>query len=243
MHDDIVSLARAFYSARSLRTRRCVWAFRRAARAGLFASVRNVLRRLLVGVALAGVLLTLAAGAAAQDSVVRREYAIKAGVIGVLGKCVTWPADVAPAPGEPLRVGILGKDPFIENGVNQLDRFVAAEKLKGREIIVMRFAAAKDYEPCHILFVSSLAANESVETTVAERVAAAKKVIGSATVLIVGESTGLAGQGAVANLVFDPTSNLIRLEINPDAAARARLKLAPDLLRLQLVQIVRDSKG
>ena len=108
---------------------------------------RKLLRRLLVGMALTGVLLALPDGAAAQESVVRREYEIKAGVIGVLGKCVTWPADVAPCTGEPLRVGILGKDPFIENGVNQFDRFVAVEKRKGREIIVMRFATAKDYEP------------------------------------------------------------------------------------------------
>jgi hypothetical protein len=76
-------------------------------------------------------------GSAAQEAVVRREYAIKAGVIGVLGKCVIWPEDVAPTPGAPLKIGILGKDPFVENGVNQLDQMVAAESLKGGHIVVM----------------------------------------------------------------------------------------------------------
>ena len=42
--------------------------------------------------------------------------------------------------------------------------------------------------------------------------------------------------------MFDRGTNLIRLELNPDAAARARLKLT-DLLRLKLVQIVRDTNG
>ena len=37
----------------------------------------------------------------------------------------------------------------------------------------------------------------------AERVAAANEVIDGARVLVVGEATGLAGRGAVANLIFD----------------------------------------
>jgi hypothetical protein len=178
----------------------------------------------------------------AQEAIVSREYAIKAGVIGVLGKCVTWPATAAPGPGEPLTIGILGKDAFLENGVNQLDRMVADQKLKGVHIAVKRFASAKDYEPCHILFVSSQAADGSVEKTLSERLAATARIVGNSTVLVVGESPDLARQGAVANLLYDRATNLIRLEINPDAAARAGLKLAPDLLRMTLVQIVRDSQ-
>jgi hypothetical protein len=62
-------------------------------------------------------------------------------------------------------------------------------------------------------------------------------------VLLVGESAGLAKQGAVANLLYDRSTNLIQLEINPEAARVSGLKLAPDLLRLNLVQIVRDPQG
>ena len=189
---------------------------------------------------LAAFLLMPVADATAQ--VVRREYAIKAGVIIMLGKCATWPAHVAPARGEPLIIGILGKDPFVESGVNQLDRAADEAKLKGSNVVLKRFDSAKDYEPCHILFVSSLAADDATEQTIAERVKAAQRVTGGADVLVVGEADGLARNGAVANLIFDRTTNLIRLEINPDAAARSGLKFTPDLLRLKLVQIVRDSK-
>jgi hypothetical protein len=219
-------------------------ALRRVWRSWLVWTCRNLRQSFVVGVTAAVALLTCVAGVVAQQEVVRHEYAIKAGVLGVLGKCVTWPSEAAPITrGDPLKIGILGRDPFVENGVNQLDRFVAEEKLKGRNIVVKRFSSAKDYEFCHILFVSSLPANEGATETVADRVQAANKASEGSTVLIVGESTGLARQGAVANLVFDRTTNLIRLEINPDAAARAGLKLAPDLLRLKLVEIVRDSKG
>jgi uncharacterized protein DUF4154 len=145
--------------------------------------------------------------------------------------------------GEALTIGILGKDPFVENGVNQLDRFVAEEKSKGRNIVVKRFSSANDYEHCHILFVSNQSANADAKETAADRMQAAKNTIQGEPVLIVGDSTGFAREGAVANLIFDRTTNLIQLEIDPDAAARAGLRLAPDLLRLKLVQIVRDSKG
>jgi hypothetical protein len=179
----------------------------------------------------------------AQDNVVSREYTIKAGVIGVLSKCVIWPDSALPSSGEPLKIGILGKDPFVENGVHQLERVVDAGRSKGENVVLMHFDSAKDYQRCQILYVSSESAERSEEQTVAERVEAAKKIAAEQTVLIIGESNGLARQGAVANLLYDRTTNLIQLEINPDEAARRGIKLAPDLLRLKLVKIVRDSKA
>ena len=172
----------------------------------------------------------LSCSVVAQE-VVSREYEIKAGVISLLGKFVTWPDGVSPNMARPLIIGVLGPDLFLEGGVNQLDRTVAAERAKGRQIVVRRFESAKDYKPCHILFVSDAAGN---------RFADAKKVTDGEPVLLVGQSSGLARQGATANILFDRATNLIRLEINPDAANRAGLKLAPDLLRLKLVDIIRD---
>lgn len=183
-----------------------------------------------------------AATARAQADVVTREYAIKANIIGVLGKCVTWPTASAPKRGEPLTIGVLGQDPFIENGVNQLDVWAAAEKRKGHEVVVKRFDSASDFVPCHILFVSNQGTEKSAEKSVAERTAAAKKLAADKSILVVGETTGLTREGATASLAFDRSTNVIQLEINPDAAARADLKLAPDLLRLKLVRIVRDAK-
>jgi hypothetical protein len=181
-----------------------------------------------------------AALARAQD-VVRREYAIKAGVMVTLGKFVTWPEGEAPSKERPLTIGVLGRDPFVENNVNQLDQVIAAENRKGANVVVKRFSSMKDYQPCHILFVSNLPAENSPEKTVADRLAAARQATQGKSVLIVGESPGLARAGCAGNLLFDRTTNLIRLEVNPDAAARGGLKVAPDLLRLKLVQIVREA--
>jgi hypothetical protein len=193
--------------------------------------------------ALVGVLSHASELAAQAAPVVSREYRLKARVLEILGQSVTWPAESAPTADKPLTIGILGRDTFFENGVNQLDAAVAAAKAKGTRLTVHRFPSASDYRPCHILFISGQAAPQSAEKSVAERLRAAVEAVGGKPVLIVGETPGLATQGAIANLVFNRATNLIRLEINPDAASRASLKLAPDLMRLNLVEIVRDPPG
>ena len=198
-------------------------------------------RRLLLFLSLAAGL--VAPGSQLSAQVVRQEYYVKAGVIGVLRDFVSWPQGDAPAANKPLVIGILGKDPFVENGVNQLDSAVAKAKAKGANIEVKRFASAKDYQASHILFVSNAAEERSVERTLADRLAAAKKLTAGTSVLVVGEAAGLARQGVVANLVVDPATNVIQLEINPDAADRAGLKLKPQLLSLKMVKILRDPKN
>ena len=92
---------------------------------------------------------------AAQQGVISREYETKAGVISLLGKFVTWPDEVAPSTKRPLTIGVFGGDPFFEQGVNQLDQAVAAERANGRTVIVRRFDSAKDYLPSHILYVAA----------------------------------------------------------------------------------------
>ena len=198
---------------------------------------RHVAPRLLT---VACLLLGLLSFPAAAQEVISREFEFKAGVISLLGKLVTWPENAAPNAQRPLNIGVLGQDPFLEGGVNQLDRTVAAERAKGRPIVVRRFDSAKDYQPCHILFVSDSAGEKSIERNLVDRLAAAKKLTNGKPVLLIGQSLGFAKQGATANMVFDRATNFIRLEINPDAANRAGLKLAPDLLRLKLVDIIRD---
>ena len=201
---------------------------------GLMRNFRSLLPCLLWAACL------LPSSAPAQGVVVR-EYELKAGVLNLVGKLVTWPAAAAPTRERPLIIGVLGKDSFLEGGVNQLDRVVAEEGKKDRTIVIKRFDSAKDYEPCHILLVSSKGTPKSAEKTLEERIAAAKKETAGKPVLLAGDSAGMAKQGVAANLVYDRVNDLIQLEINPDAVGRAGLKMPPQLLRLAVVKIVRDA--
>lgn len=176
------------------------------------------------------------------QEVVSREFEIKAGVLKALCIFVTWPEAAAPTPERPLTIGVLGQDPFVEAGVNQLDQMVAAEKANGRKFVVRRFESAKDYEPCHLLYVSDKAVETSVEQSFKQRLEAAVKLTDGKPVLLIGAAPGLPAWGFSANMLFDRANNRIRLELNPDAAHRHGLKFAPQLLRLPVVQIVRDAK-
>lgn len=155
------------------------------------------------------------------------EAELKGRMVGVLGAfdardpLVKWPAAKAPSATNPIKIGILGDDPFVDaDGVNHLTRRLPKAK-------VLRFATAEDFAECHILVVSQASDFEkAIEKTK------------NLPILVVTESPGLARKGSVINLVYDPITNKIRMEINPTTATRLKLTIARDLLRSPLVEII-----
>ena len=204
--------------------------------------MRIWIRMIVCCLVLAGLLPSMANSPLAAQEVISREYATKAGVICLLGTFVTWPEGAVPNNSRPLTVGVLGKDPFLEGGVNQLNQAVDAERLKGRQIVVRRFDSAKDYKPCHILYVAEKATPNSDEKTFEERLAASLKLAANNPVLLVGDATDLATRGAAANMIYDRNANVIRLELNPESAGRHKLTFDAQLLNLSVVKIVRDKE-
>ncbi len=161
--------------------------------------------------------------APAQQPVISREAEIKAGIVTILGKLVKWPGNAAPTDAKPLKIGVLGSDPFQEGAVNHLDLKVAGQNVK-----VERFQSLDDYKTCHVLVV---AADIDIKKTL-------QKTAGDAT-LVVAQAPGLAKQGAVMNLVPDVQQNKMRLEVNPAAAKQAGLEIDSRIFRLPNVTIVR----
>ena len=188
-------------------------------------------------------LLSVTGSPLAAQEVISREYETKAGVISLLGKFVTWPDEVAPSAKRPLTIGVLGQDPFFEQGANQLDQAVVDERTKGRTVIVRRFDSAKDYLTCHILYVSAKATEKSEEQTFKDRLVAAVKLTNGKPVLLMGDATGLSAWGTSANMLYDRQNNRLRLELNPEAAKRHDLKFSLPLLRLEVVEVVLDVKN
>ncbi|MEO8494224.1 MAG: YfiR family protein [Planctomycetota bacterium] len=155
--------------------------------------------------------------------VISREAELKGNLVGILVKQVTWPANRVPTTAIPLTIGIIGNDPFVDNGgTNYLKK-----RLQGTGAVVLNFPDETAYQDCHVLVVSKAANFQK----------ALEKTTGS-PVLVVSESPGLAGKGAAMNLVFDMAKNQIRLEINPGTARDSKLEINPHFLRSELVQIV-----
>lgn len=153
-----------------------------------------------------------------DDSVVNREYPLKALFLYNFGGYVEWPADAFRGSDDPFVIGILGSAPLDQT----LREIAATRKIAGRTIVVKRFSTVDQVTACQILFIGR-------DVSPQQQCAAVAK-LKHHHVLIVGESEGFAGRGASVNFFVE--SNKIRFEINLDAAKEEQLKISAKLLAL-----------
>jgi len=144
------------------------------------------------------------------------EYALKAAFLYKFAKFVSWPEGALPLGGS-FRLCVYGEDPFGEN----LDRIVAGRRVGGHPIEVRRLRDIGGVGTCHVLFLSS--AEEHRHRRVIREVA-------GKPVLTVGDVDGFAEGGGIIGLRVE--GGRIRIEINPEAAARAGLHIDAELLGL-----------
>ena len=158
---------------------------------------------------------------------------------------------------EPTRIiGVLGRDPFDgvnSNGqpVNHLDEMVrefnvVAAKENRRQIVLQRFASAKMYQRCHLLFVSSKSATNDMADTPEARLEAALKIAKDSKmndpVLVVSDTIGFAKRGAPLNFYLETDLNgaiSVRTELNPDAANQ----IGFDMINPQYIDRIKGGKG
>lgn len=171
-------------------------------------------------------------GSAAVAEEIDREYELKAAYLYNFGRYVEWPKNAIPGNDDTFVIGVIGRDPF----GRILDGIAEAKTIQDKKIVIRRFASAKDYQPCHILFVAAGADDGADEKTVEDRMNAVTTKTKGTPVLLVGDTTGLAQKGALINFFID--DNKIKLEINPSAATRAGVKISSKLLGLSVVKIV-----
>lgn len=151
------------------------------------------------------------------------EYEVKAAFLYNFALYVEWPA-TAPAGGGAIKIGVVGKDVF----AGALDKTLKERTAQGRPLEVVRFATAADVKPCHLLFVP-YGERDRLE-------AIARALKGSAT-LIVSEFEGAPLKGGILNFYLE--DKRVRIEVNPDAAARENLKIGAKVLRVS--RIVKDA--
>jgi len=169
-------------------------------------------RRLLAALA-ACIIATSGSRAVAQDTSAS-EYRVKAAFLYNFAKFVEWPVG---APSGPIKIGILGKDPF----GSTLDNTVKGKTANGRTLVIKRLKRTQDARSCHIVFVS-----ESEKARITEILATIK----GAPVLMVGDVERFAHRGGTVNFYLE--QNKVRFEINVEAADKAGLKISSKLLSL-----------
>jgi hypothetical protein len=187
-----------------------------------FARKGRILARCLVFVGMVGASSCLAPSVCAKEF---EEYRVKAAFLYNFAKFVEWPAQSFKGPDDPIAICVAGQNPF----GHMLEETVKGKTLEGRPFVVRNLPDAKQAGGCHVLFVSS---------SERKKVGSILESIRTPGVLTVGESEGFAMDGGVIN--FKLESGKVRLEINPDAAAKAGLSIRSNLL--SLAQIVKTSE-
>lgn len=156
----------------------------------------------------------LALRAAPVDS---DEYRVKAAVVYNLAKFVEWPAQTFKADKDPIRICVLGQNPF---GAS-LEQSVAGKFISGRPLAVEYVPGEKQTSNCQILFVSS-SERRRLRAILAETRAT--------SVLTVGEIEGFAEQGGIVNLKL--VDNHVQMEINLEASGHVHLRIHSQVLNL-----------
>ncbi|MGA9356433.1 MAG: YfiR family protein [Terriglobales bacterium] len=150
------------------------------------------------------------------------EYQVKAAFLYNFAKFVEWPAGRFADGSAPLRICVLGQDPFGEDLRN-----VASDKVvNGHKLLVDQVADVAAARSCHILFVAS------------SKKADMKQILESlrgADVLTVGDTKGFAKLGGMINFVLE--DNRVRFEVNKTAAEQTGMKISSKLLSLAVLVI------
>lgn len=168
----------------------------------------------------------LAPAPAAAQAAAPREYQIKAVFLFNFLQFVEWPSAVFAGAETPIRIGVLGEDPFGP----ALEEAVRGETIDGRPLIIRRSQRIEDIADCQLLFIGK---SES------RRMAEILSRLEGRPVLTVSEVGGFTRQGGIIS--FYPDGKKVRFEINPATARRCGLKLSSQLLGLG--RVVGDERG
>jgi hypothetical protein len=145
------------------------------------------------------------------------EYQVKAAFLFNFAKFVEWPAQAFNSHDEPFGICVLGPNPF----GSSLDKVVQGKAVGNRQFVVREVRDAQQAGECHILFVSAAGWTRS---------RALLGEVNKCCVLTVGETGEFIPGGGMINLRLENAR--VRVEINPDAAERARLRISSKLLSL-----------
>jgi hypothetical protein len=152
------------------------------------------------------------------------EYQVKAAFLYNFAKFVEWPALTFKADKDPLRICVLGQNPF----GNALVEGVGGKTVVGRSLAVSDISDVSQGADCQILFIGS---------SERKRLRAIFADLRMTGILTVGETEGFATQGGIVN--FKLEDGRVRLEINIEAASQAKLRISSKVLNL--AQIVNTS--
>jgi len=197
--------------------------FRAAARPSIRSFRSKVAKNLRASIPASLVLLlggmAMQPAARAEEAPAPSEYEVKAVFLYHFTKFVEWPPETFLTSNAPVRIGILGRNPFNP----YLERCVKDKLANGRPIVVQPISSISDpaLKQCQILFIQP-----ADRTRFGETIDSLKR----APILTVSEAEGFLQAGGMINFVME--GKRVRFIINGAAANQAGLKISSKLLNL-----------
>ena len=161
-----------------------------------------------------GVVVLFLSGTRAQ-SPTAGEYQVKAAFLFNFAKFVEWPASSFSDASAPLRICVLGRDPFGE----ELRNITKEKTVNGRKLEVSQVFDLQGARTCQILFIASS------ETARLKQILASLR---GTDALTVGDTKGFVEQGGMINFVLE--NSRVQFEVNRKAAEQGGLKISSKLL-------------
>jgi hypothetical protein len=145
------------------------------------------------------------------------EYEVKSEYLYNFLPFIEWPETAFPRPDAPLRVCILGHDPFR----GTLKALVRNERVGAHPVVVDELTDDRTVTTCHVLFVSRLDENRLVPLA---------RTLADHPVLIVGETSRVLELCSAIAFVID--GERVRFDVNMPALTDRGLKASSKLLRV-----------
>ena len=147
-----------------------------------------------------------------------KEYQIKAAYTAKLASFITWPDELFSSDSAPIKLCILGDDPFKKSIVLAAERV----KAKGRSVEVHRQVNDTDAANCHIVFISQ---------SEQRRVPFIIGRLAEQAVLTVSDTDAFLKQGGMVEF-YTNAQRQIRLQVDPETVESGGLKVSSTLLNI-----------
>jgi len=147
------------------------------------------------------------------------EYQVKSAFLYNFVKFVEWPSETFRDSDSPVKICVLGKDPFGES----LD-YLRDKNVGSRKLVIERLKRGDAPDKCQVLFISDSEKNNAAEIL---------RGVRKRPVLTVGDMKGFLQSGGIIN--FISKGNQVSFEINLDAAERSKLRVSSQLLQVAII--------
>lgn len=144
------------------------------------------------------------------------EYDVKAAFLFNFTKFVEWPPAAFSDEHSPLKICVLGENPFGKTLISLM-----GDEVGGRRLSLTHPESLNKLESCHVLYVSR---------SERDRLAQVLASVRNSPVLTVADTPGFIEQGGMINFVLEGSK--VRFDVNQEAAERAGLKISSRLLAL-----------